>query len=83
MRDVVILLAKDFAALILVSLLIALPLAWWAAHSWLETFAYRTNIGADTFVPAVLATVLAVIATIGYQAIKSATANPVEFLKVE
>lgn len=83
MKDVIFLLAKDFVVLIMVSLLIALPLAWWAAHSWLETFAYRTNIGADIFVLAGVATVLVVIATIGYQAIKSATANPVDYLKAE
>jgi putative ABC transport system permease protein len=83
MKEVIFLLAKDFVVLIMVSLLIALPLAWWAAHSWLETFAYRTDIGADTFVLAGLSTVLAVIATIAYQAIKAAMANPVDYLKAE
>jgi putative ABC transport system permease protein len=82
-RDVIVLLARDFVLLILVSLLIALPLAWWAAHSWLETFAYRTSVGLDTFILAALATILAVVATIGYQAIKAATANPVDYLKAE
>lgn len=83
MRHIVVLLSRDFLLLILISVLIAFPLAWWGMHRWLEGFAYRTAIGAWTFVLAGLATVGAILLTISYQAIKSARANPANSLKSE
>ncbi len=82
-RHIVTLLARDFVRLILISFLIAFPLAWWGMHRWLEGFAYRTTISAWTYVLAGMATMAAIILTIGYQAIKSATANPADSLKAD
>lgn len=82
-RDVIALLARDFVVLILVSLLIAFPVAWYGMHRWLEGFTYRTSIGAGTFVLAALATLAAIVLTIAWQAFRSATSRPVDALKSE
>ena len=81
--NIVGLLSKDFIKLVLLSTLIAVPLAWYAMHSWLENFTYRISTSWDIFVFA--STFAAVIAflTISFQAIKAALANPVKALKTE
>lgn len=45
--SVALLLSGDFLKLVVVAMLIAFPLAWWAMHTWLETFAYRINLRSD------------------------------------
>ena len=82
-RHIVALLARDFVRLIILSFLIAFPLAWWGMHRWLEGFAYRTTISVWTYVLAGLATIAAIVLSIGYQAIRSATANPADSLKTD
>lgn len=82
-RDIVGLLARDFVVLILVSLVIAFPLAWFGMHQWLRSFAYRTSFGISTFALATLAIVAAIAITISYQAFRSAIARPVDSLKAE
>ena len=77
------LLSKDFLRLVVVALLIASPLAWWAMHSWLEDFEYRVAIGWWVFATAGIGSVLIALVTVGYQAIKAATANPVKSLRTE
>ncbi|MBL7961803.1 hypothetical protein JNL27_16335 [bacterium] len=80
---IVTLLSAEFIKLVLISNLIAWPLAYWAMRSWLENFAYRVNIGVASFIlPTTIALAIAVL-TVGYQAFKAATANPVEALKYE
>lgn len=81
--NVIVLLSKDFLALVLVAVLIAFPFAWWLMHSWLNDFEYRIKIGADVFLVAGLSVVLITIVTIGFQAIKAAVANPVKSLRTE
>lgn len=76
-------LAKEFFLLVLISLVIAVPVAWWAMHEWLRDFAYRVSISWWIFiVAAVLAMVIAMIA-VSFHAIKAAFANPVHSLKEE
>ncbi|HTJ14458.1 MAG TPA: ABC transporter permease [Dinghuibacter sp.] len=82
-RDIIALLARDFVALILVSLVIAFPLAWYGMHRWLQSFAYRVNIGFSTFLFATLAILAAIALTIAWQAVRSATSRPVDALKSE
>lgn len=80
---VVMLLSKDLLKLVIVAILIATPVAWWAMNDWLEGFAYR--VGTTWWMialPGIAATVVAV-ATLSIQAIKAATANPVESLRNE
>ena len=80
---IVALLSKDFLKLILVAALIAFPLAWYAMHTWLEEFAYRIDMPLWAFFVAATSAALIAFLTIGYQAIKAATANPVKNLRTE
>ncbi len=80
---IVFLVAKDFVLLVLVASVIALPIAWWALHRWLEDFAYRTRIPVWIFGAAAVIALLIAICTVGVQAIRAARANPVKSLRME
>lgn len=80
---IILLLSKDFVKLILISLIIAIPVATFVAKQWLENFAYRTELTIDLYVMTGLVTLLIAIFTISFQAIKAALANPVEALRYE
>ncbi len=82
-QNLVGLLSKDFLVLVGISCLIAFPLAWWAMSTWLNGYAYRTPIHAWVFGVAGLAALLIALATVSYQAIKAALANPVRSLRAE
>jgi putative ABC transport system permease protein len=76
-------LTKSFAFLIVVSCLISFPIAWYALSTWLTRFEYRIDISPWIF-PAVIAGALIVtLATVSYQALRAALANPVDSLKSE
>jgi putative ABC transport system permease protein len=76
-------LSKDFVNLVLISTLIASPIAWYFMHHWLEDFAYRININWWVFVLAGSGAMLIALVTVSYQAIKVALANPVKSLRTE
>jgi len=77
------LLSKDFLKLVLVSCLVAFPVAWWAMYKWLLGYPYRIGISWWVFAAAgVTAMVIAVI-TISFQSVKAAVANPVKSLRTE
>jgi putative ABC transport system permease protein len=76
-------LSKDFLKLVLIASFIALPVAWWGMHRWLQTFEYKINIGWVVFVVACLAATMVALFTISFQAIKAAVANPVNSLRTE
>ncbi len=76
-------LSKDFLKLVVISILIASPVAWLVMNKWLQSFAYRINISWWIFfIAGALALVIA-LATISYQSIKAAVANPVKSLRTE
>ena len=75
--------SKDFLKLVTISLLIASPVAWWAMHKWLANYTYRVDIEWWVFAGAGLLSVLIALATISYQSIKAAIANPVKSLRTE
>ncbi|HEY9002598.1 MAG TPA: ABC transporter permease [Mucilaginibacter sp.] len=77
------LLSVDFLKLVLLSVLIASPIAWWAMHGWLEHFAYRISIQWWMFGAAGLLAVVIALITISYHAVKAAIANPVNSLRSE
>jgi ABC-type antimicrobial peptide transport system permease subunit len=77
------LLSSDFIKLVLISILIASPIAWYLMKDWLLQFAYRIDIGWAVFVVAGVLTTLIALATISFQAIKAANANPVKSLRTE
>jgi len=80
---IVSLLSKDFVKLVLLALIIASPIAWWAMNKWLEDFAYHIDIQWWMFALAGLGAVVIALLTVSYQAIKAALANPVESLRNE
>ena len=77
------LLSKEFLLLIILSILIAFPLVMVGMHRWLDAFAYRVRIGADIFVFTGLTALVITLATISFQAVRAAVANPVKALHSE
>jgi putative ABC transport system permease protein len=73
----------NFIKPVLLSILIAMPLAWVLMEQWLRGFAYRMSIGLWIFVAAGLAALLVAVATVSAQAVKAAVANPVNSLRAE
>jgi putative ABC transport system permease protein len=80
---IVSLLSRDFLRLVVVSAVIAFPLAWWAMHHWLQDFAYRITIGWEVFVLAGVVAVGIALMTVSFQAIRVALSNPVKSLRSE
>ena len=76
-------LSKDFLKLVLISSVIAFPVAWWGMHRWLQDFAYRVSISWWVFVVAGILALFIALATISFQAIKAGLANPVKSLRTE
>ncbi|MEO1263301.1 MAG: ABC transporter permease [Bacteroidota bacterium] len=81
--DVVFMLTKNFALLVLISLVIATPLAWYFMNGWLADFAYRTQITWGVFALAGSSALLIALLSIGYQAVKAAIANPSDAIRDE
>ncbi|MCX2681744.1 ABC transporter permease [Galbibacter sp. EGI 63066] len=81
--DIVALLSKDFIKLVMIAIIIASPMAWWAMNRWLENFAYRIDIPWWIFALAGLLAVAIALVTISSQAIRSAMANPIKSLRTE
>jgi putative ABC transport system permease protein len=80
---IVFVLSKDFLKWVIVANIIAWPVAYFAMNKWLESFAYRTRIGAVVFLGAAFLSVLIAWGTVSYQSIRAAQANPVDSLKYE
>jgi len=77
------LLSKEFLILVLISIAVASPIAWWIMEKWLSNYAYRTSIPWWLFIAVGGLNLFIALATVGFQAIKAATANPVEAIKTE
>lgn len=77
------LLSKDFLKLVLISILIAGPVAWYAMHKWLEDFAYKIDISWWVFLAAGILAALIAFATVSIQAFKAAVSNPVKSIRTE
>jgi putative ABC transport system permease protein len=77
------LLSREFILLVGLSTVIAAPLAGWTMHRWLQNYAYRTSMPWWIYVVAGIAAVAIALVTVSFQAIRSATANPVKSLQVE
>jgi len=81
--SVVQLISKDFLKLVLIAIVIAIPVAWWAMHKWLEDFAYRIDISWWIFIIAAFIASLIALMTVSFQAVRAAIANPVKSLRTE
>ncbi|WP_080054686.1 ABC transporter permease [Spirosoma aerolatum] len=77
------LLSKDFLKLVLIAILIASPIAWWAMNQWLADFAYKIDIEWWMFALAGLVAVGIALVTVSFQSIKAALMNPVKSLRSE
>ena len=77
------LLSKDFIVLVLISCVIASPLALYFLNEWLQKYDYRISISPFVFIIAGIGAILITIFTISFQAIKAAIANPVKSLRTE
>ena len=82
-RQIIALLSTDFFKLIILAFIIASPLAWWAMHTWLNNFAFRTPIDWWVFLISAVMMLLAALATMGILTYKAANANPVNSLRTE
>ncbi|OGU34341.1 MAG: hypothetical protein A2068_00955 [Ignavibacteria bacterium GWB2_35_6b] len=80
---IVTLITKEFLVLVVIANLIAWPISYYFMKEWLSDFAYKINIGIESFLISALIAFLIAIVTIGFQAIKAALANPVKSIKYE
>jgi putative ABC transport system permease protein len=77
------LLAKDFIKLVIIAIVIATPIAWYAMSRWLQDFAYRIDVQWWVFVLAGLLALVIALLTVSFQSIKAALMNPVKSLRSE
>jgi putative ABC transport system permease protein len=80
--NIVSLLSKDFLKLVLVANLVAWPLAWWTMHRWLQDFAYRISLNWWVFALAGIVALFIALVTVSVQAVRTATTNPIQNLRV-
>jgi hypothetical protein len=77
------LLSEDFLKLVALAFLIATPLAWWAIHSWLDDFVFRTSVSWWIFAASGIGMIAVALLTLSIQTIRTAMANPVNSLRSE
>lgn len=82
-QGIVILLSRSYIRLLIISFLIAIPTGYFIMSRWLESFAYRVNIGIWPFLIAAFGVLAITIVVIGYHAVRASSANPVTTLKHE
>lgn len=81
--SVILLLSKDFTKLVIIAFALAIPVAYFIMNKWLESFAFRIEIGLGIFIVAGVAALLITWLTVSWQSIKAASANPVHSLRSE
>lgn len=81
--SIVKLLSKDFLMMVLLAAIIATPIAWYIMHNWLQDFAYHINISWWMFLAGGSIAIIIAVATVSFQSIKAAVANPVKSLRTE
>lgn len=77
------LLSKEFLTLVLTGILLATPVSWYMMNNWLSGFAYHTDLSAWIFIIAGILAIAIALATVSFQSVKAALANPVNSLKAE
>ena len=75
--------AGNFIKPVIISIFIAIPVAWLFMNKWLQDFAYRVNISWWVFAFAAIAVLSIALITVSFQAVKAAIANPVKSLRSE
>jgi ABC-type antimicrobial peptide transport system permease subunit len=74
---------NEFGRLIVIAFIVATPVAWWAMHSYLESFRYSISLGPTIFLVSLGLTVVIAALTVGYRSLRAALANPVKSLRTE
>ncbi|MFH0843164.1 MAG: FtsX-like permease family protein [Bacteroidota bacterium] len=82
-NEILLLLNREFISLVLIAYIIAMPVACYAMHKWLDSFAYRTDINWWIYLLAGLIALVIALATVSWQSWRAATKNPVEALRYE
>ncbi|HEY4286538.1 MAG TPA: ABC transporter permease [Puia sp.] len=82
-RNISVLLSRDFLRLVLLALVIASPIAWYFANAWLSDFAYRINMNAWILLEAGAAAIAVALLTVGFLALRAAREDPATILKRE
>ena len=82
-QQIVTLLGVDFLKVVVLSGLVAAPIAWWLTRRWLADFAYRTEITLVPFVVAIILAIVVAVLTVSVRAVRAALANPVDSLRSE
>jgi ABC-type antimicrobial peptide transport system permease subunit len=82
-QSIVKLISLDFLKLVVISILIAIPIAWMAMSKWLQDFEYKANLSWWIFFVSGIISLLIAFITISFQSIKAAMANPVKSIKTE
>ncbi|WP_345952479.1 ABC transporter permease [Mucilaginibacter sp. PAMB04168] len=77
------LISKDFLKLVMISIFIATPIAWYAMHSWLQGYTYRIEVEWWVFILAGFAAIIIAMVTVSFQSVRAAIANPVKSLRSE
>ena len=80
---IVIALSREFTKWVLIANIMAWPVAYYAMNKWLENFAYRVELGIETFILSALLALSVALLTVSYQSIKAALANPVDSMRYE
>ena len=81
--QIITLLSKDFLKLVLIAFVIAVPIAWWGAHKWLENFAFKTSISWWIFASGGLIMFIMAFIILSFRTFRAASANPVKSLRTE
>jgi ABC-type antimicrobial peptide transport system permease subunit len=82
-KNIILLFSKEFTILILISSVIAIPVAYYMMNNWLQNFVFRIKINAGIFVLAIVLSIIIAWIAVGYKSIKAAIANPVKSLRSE
>jgi putative ABC transport system permease protein len=82
-QQIVGMMSGEFVRLVLIAFVISIPLAWYAITSWLEKFAYRTQLDVSVFVFAGSVSLLVALVTISFESVRAASSNPVDSLRSE
>ena len=77
------LLSRDFVKLVLISCVIAVPVAYYFMNEWLKGYEYKISIGVGVFVIVIGLSIIITLITVSFQAIRAATANPTKSLRTE
>ena len=81
--EIFFLLSKEYLILVMISILIACPIAWYAINQWLHNYAYRTNLNPWIFAEVGVLVLVIALLTVGFQSYKAARKNPVDELRYE